>query len=52
MKKRQEEQLEDYLWELTQAIGSGIPGLPENWMQRRVEDLANIFRPAEAGNTK
>lgn len=45
MKKKQLERLEEYLWELTKQIGNINCGLPENWMQRRVEDLADIFRP-------
>jgi len=48
MKKAQEKLLEEYLWTLTKWIGDdihGLQGLPPDWMQRRVEDLANIFRP-------
>lgn len=44
MKKKQLELLEEYLWKITKVVGE-TPGLPENWMQNRVEDLANIFRP-------
>lgn len=44
MNKKQEQLLEEYLWKLTKAIAD-TPGLPSNWMQRRVEDLADIFRP-------
>ena len=44
MTKKQTELLEEYLWKLTKVIGE-TPGLPEDWMVRRVEDLANIFRP-------
>lgn len=45
MEKKQEELLEEYLWELTKQIHEVSPGLPVNWMQNRVKDLADIFRP-------
>ena len=44
MTKKQLELLEDYLWNLTIVIGQ-TPGLPVDWMQNRVKDLADIFRP-------
>lgn len=45
MKKKQEDLLEEYLWELTKQIRDGVPGLPLDWMQNRVKDLADIFHP-------
>ena len=44
MKKTQEKLLEEYLWKLTKVIGE-IPGLPWDFMQNRVKELADIFRP-------
>ncbi len=44
MNDKQLELLEEYLWKLTKII-SGTPGLPENWMENRVRELADIFRP-------
>lgn len=44
MTKKQLTLLEEYLWKLTLEIVK-TPGLPVNWMSKRVEDLANIFRP-------
>jgi len=48
MTKKQLNLLEEYLWTLTKLIGDpvhGLQGLPPDWMYRRVEDLADIFRP-------
>ena len=48
MTKKQEKLLEEYLWTLTKAMGDevcGLSGLPTDWMQNRVEELADIFRP-------
>jgi hypothetical protein len=44
MKKEQLKKLEEYLWELTKQVNK-IPGLPEFWINERVKDLADIFRP-------
>jgi hypothetical protein len=45
MTKKQLKLLEDYLWELTKQISYVDCGLQKNWMSKRVEDLADIFRP-------